>query len=109
MNFFGVKRGRVVDKDILSKTTLTMDGKRIINVAYPRDPVQNTAYNGDAITAKAKEYLLDVALTRDSDNIMNGRLEMSGHKVNRLGNPLFLKMQSTNIYYSKVKDYIRYT
>ena len=43
---FGVKRERVVDEDILSKTTLNMDGKRIINVAYPRDSVENTAYNG---------------------------------------------------------------
>ena len=34
MNRFGVKRGRVVDEDILSKTTLNMDGKRIVNVAY---------------------------------------------------------------------------
>ena len=36
MSIFGVKRGRVVDEDILSNATLNMDGKRIINVAYPR-------------------------------------------------------------------------
>ena len=52
MRIFGVKRGRM-DKDILSEATLNMDGKRIINVAYPRDPVENTAYNGDVVTAKA--------------------------------------------------------
>ena len=43
MSIFGEKRGRVVDEDILSNATLNMDGKRIINVAYPRDPVENTA------------------------------------------------------------------
>ena len=30
------KRGRVVDEDILSKTTLNMDGKQIINVILLR-------------------------------------------------------------------------
>ena len=41
MSIFGVKHGRVVDEDILSNATLNMDGKRIIiNVAYPRDPVE---------------------------------------------------------------------
>ena len=43
----------MVDEDILSKTTLNMDGKRIINVAYARDPVENTANNGDVVTVKA--------------------------------------------------------
>ena len=63
---FGVKRGRVVDEDILSNATLNMDGKRIINVAYPRNPVENSAYNGDVVTAKAlsdfRKYLLDEVL-----------------------------------------------
>ena len=62
MSIFGVKRGWV-DEDILSKTTLNMDRKRIINVAYPRDPAENTAYYGDVVTAKAlidlRDYLLD--------------------------------------------------
>ena len=53
MSIFGVKRGRVVDEDILSNATLNMDGKRIINTAYPRDPVKNSAYNGDVVTTKA--------------------------------------------------------
>ena len=92
MSIFGVKRGRVVDEDILSKTTLNMDGKRIINVAYPRDPAKNTAYNGDVVTAKAlsdfRKYLLDEVLLRNSDNVMGGRLEMSGHKIKGLGNPV---------------------
>ena len=30
MSIFGVKRGRVVDEDILSNATLNMDGKRIM-------------------------------------------------------------------------------
>ena len=68
-----------------------MDGKRIINVAYPRDPVKNTAYNGDVVTAKAlndcRNYLLEVLL-RNSDNAMIGRLEMSGHIIKGLGNPV---------------------
>ena len=53
MIIFGVKRGRVVDEDILSNATLNMDGKRITNVAYPRDSVENSPYNGDVVTAKA--------------------------------------------------------
>ena len=46
MSIFGVKRGWVVDKDILSNATLNMDGKRIINVAYPQNPGENSAYKG---------------------------------------------------------------
>ena len=92
MNIFGVKRGRIVDVDMLSETTLNMDGKRIINVAYPRDPVENIAYNGDVVTAKAlsdfRKYLLDEVLLRNSDNVMNGRLDMSGHNIKGLGNPV---------------------
>ena len=49
MSIFGVK----LDEDILNKATLNMDGKRIINVAYPRDPVENTAYDDDIVTTKA--------------------------------------------------------
>ena len=90
MSIIGVKRGQVVDEDILSKATLNMDGKRIINVAYPRDPVENSAYNGDVVTSKAlsdfRKYLLDEVLLCNSDNVMNGRLKMSGHKIKGLGN-----------------------
>ena len=92
MGIFGVKRGRVEDEDILSNATLNMDGKRIINVAYPQDPVENSAYNGDVVTAKAlsdfRKYLLNEVLLRNSDNVMDGRLEMSGHKIKGLGSPV---------------------
>ena len=81
-----------MDEDILSNATLNMDGKRIINVAYPRDPVENSAYNGDVVTATAlsdfRKYLLDAVLLRKSDNVMNGRLEMSGHKIKGHGDPV---------------------
>ena len=53
MSIFGEKRGRVVDEDILSNATLNMDRKRIINVVYPQYPVENSAYNGYVVTAKA--------------------------------------------------------
>ena len=90
MSIFAVKRGRVVDEDILSNATLNMDGKRIINVAYPQDQVENSAYNGDVVTATAlsdfRKYLLNEVLIRNSDNVMDGRLEMSGHKIKGLGN-----------------------
>ena len=92
MSIFGVKRGRVVDEDILSNATLNMDGKRIINVAYPRNPVENSAYNGDLVTAKAlsdfRKYLQGEVLLRNTDNVMDGRLEMSGHKIKGVGNPV---------------------
>ena len=69
-----------------------MDGKRIINEAYPQDPVENTAYNGDVVNAKGlndfRKYLLDEVLLRNNDNVMGGRLEMSGHKIKGLGNPV---------------------
>ena len=69
-----------------------MDGKRIINVAYPRNPVENSAYNGDLVTAKAlsdvRKYLQGEVLLRDTDNVMDGRLEMSGHKIKGVGNPV---------------------
>ncbi|MEW8511693.1 MAG: hypothetical protein AB2608_12725 [Candidatus Thiodiazotropha sp.] len=92
MSIFGVKRVRVVDKDILGNATLNMGGKRIINVAYPRNPVENSAYNGDVVTAKAlsdfRKYLQGEVLLRNSDNVMNGRLEMTGHKIKGLGSPV---------------------
>ena len=92
MSIFGVKRGRVVDEDILSNATLNRDGKRIINVAYPRNPVENSAYNGDVVTAKAlidfSKYLQGEVLLRNTDNVMDGRLEMSGHKIKGVGNPV---------------------
>ena len=92
MSIFGVKRGWVVDKDILSNATLNMDGKRIINVAYPRNPNENSAYNGDVVIAKALsdfgKYLHGEVLLRNSDNVMDGRLEMSGHKIKGLGDPV---------------------
>ena len=92
MSIFGVKRGRVVDEDILSNATLNMDGKRIINVAYPRNPVENSAYNGDVVTAMAlsdfTKYLQGEVLLRNTDNVMDGRLEMSGHKIKGVGNPV---------------------
>ena len=92
MSIFGVKGGRVVDEDILSNVTLNMDGKRIINVAYPRNPVENSAYNGDVVTAKAlsdfRKYLHGEVLLRNTDNVMDGRLEMSGHKIKGVGNPV---------------------
>ena len=92
MSIFGVKRGRVVDEDILSNATLNMEGKWIINVAFPRNPVENSTYNGDGLAAKAlsdfRKYLLDEVLLRYSDNVMDGRLEMSGHKIKRLENPV---------------------
>ena len=92
MSIFGVKRGRVVDEDILSNATLNMDGKRIINVAYPRNPVENSVYNGDVVTAKAlsdfTKYLQGEVLLRNTDNVMDGRLEMSGHKIKGVGNPV---------------------
>ena len=73
-----------MDEDILSKTTLNIDRKRIINVAYPRDPAENTAYNCDVVTAKAlidlRDYLLDEILWQNSDNVMNGWLMMSAIK-----------------------------
>ena len=85
MSIFGVKRERRVDQDMLSETTVNMDGKWIINVAYPQDPVENIAYNGDVVTAKAlsdfRKYSLGEVLLRYSDNVMNGRLDMSGHKI----------------------------
>ena len=35
-----------------------------------------------------RKYLLDEVLLRNSDNVMDGRLEMSGHKIKGLGNPV---------------------
>ena len=112
MSIFGAKHGRVVDEDILSNATLNMDGKRITNVAYPRDPVENSAYNGDVVTAKAlsdfRNYLLDEVLLRNSDNVMDGRLEMSGHKTTRKPG-WFWRCSQQRIYYSQVKGCNRWT
>ena len=109
MSIFGEKHGRVVDEDILSNATLNMDRKRKINVAYPRDPVENTAYNGDVVPAKAlsdfRKYLLDEVLLRNNDNVMGGRLEISSHKIKGLGNLVDSGgCSQQRIHYSKDKD-----
>ena len=65
------------------------------------------------VTAKAVsdfwEYLLDKVLQRNSDNIRNGRLEMTGHKINGLASPVDSDDAVNKIYYSKIADYNRYT
>ena len=80
-----------VGEDV-SETTLNMDGKRITNVAYPRDPDENTAFDGDVVTAKAlndfREYLLHEILRRNTDGIMNGRLDMAQHRISGLASPV---------------------
>ena len=69
-------------------TNLDMGGYRILNVAQPRDPRE---YESDLITSKILyDYISKVDqnyMRRDRDGSLDGRLNMSNHRINGLADP----------------------
>ena len=80
-----VKLQRVVGGKAPMTTNLDMGRYRILDVAHPRDPRQ---YESDLPTAKTLyDYMARVDqnyMRRDRDGSLDGRLNMSNHRISGL-------------------------
>ena len=80
-----VKLQRVVGGEAPTTTNLDMGGYRIFNVAHQRDPRE---YENDVLTTKILyDYMSRVDqyyMRRDRDGSLNGRLNMSNHRIGDL-------------------------
>ena len=69
---------------------LDMGGYRILNVAHPRDPSKKE-HESDLVTAKIlDDYMFKVDqnyIRRDRDGSLDGRLDMSNHRISGLADP----------------------
>ena len=85
-----VKLQRVVCGKASMTTNLDMGGYRILNVAHPRDPSKKE-YENDLVTAKILyDYMFKVDqnyMRRDRDGSLDGRLDMSNHRISGLADP----------------------
>ena len=83
-----VKLQQVVGGKAPMTTNLDMGGYRILNVAHPRDPRK---YESDLVTAKILyAYISQVDQNytrRDKDGSLDGRLDMSNHRISGLADP----------------------
>ena len=86
-----VKLQRVVGDNASMTTYLDMGGYRILNVAYPRDPRKKKEYESDLVTAKTLNDYTSVVeqnyMRRDRDGSLDGRLDMSNHRISGLADP----------------------
>ena len=71
-------------------TNLDIGGYRILNVAHPRDPSKKE-YESDLVTAKILyDYMFKVDqnyMRKDRDGSLDGRLDMSNHRISGLADP----------------------
>ena len=83
-----VKLQRVVSGKAPMTTNLDMGGYAILNVAHPRDPRK---YESDLVTSKILyDYVSRVDqnyMRRDKDGSLDGRLDMSNHKISGFAYP----------------------
>ena len=83
-----VKLQRVVDGKTPMTTNLDMGGYRILNVAHPRDPRK---YESDLVKSKILyDYMSKVDqnyMRKDKDGSLDGRLDMSNHRISGLADP----------------------
>ena len=86
-----VKLQRVAGGKAPMTTNLDMGGYRIFNIAHPRDPSRKKDFESDLVTAKIPyDYMskVDQNYTRmDRDGSLDGRLNMSNHKIRGLADP----------------------
>ena len=68
-----------------------MGGYKILNVAHPRDPSKKKDFESDLVTAKIiYDYMSKVDqnyMRKDRDGSLNGRLNMSNHRIGDLADP----------------------
>ena len=71
-------------------TNLDMGGYRILNVAHPRG-LSKKEYESDLVTVKINyDYMFKVDqnyMRRDRDGSLDGRLDMSNHRISGLADP----------------------
>ena len=83
-----VKLQRVVGGDVPVTTNLDIAGYRILNIAQPRDPSKKKDLESDLLTAKTfYDYMAKVDqdyMRRNRDGSLDGRLNMSNHRINGL-------------------------
>ena len=83
-----VKLQRVVGGKAPMTTNLAMGGYRILKIAQPRDPRK---CESDLVTAKTLyDYTFKVAqnyMRKDRDDSLDGRLNMSNHRISGLADP----------------------
>ena len=84
-----VKLQRVVGGKAPMTTNLDMGGYRILNVAHPRDPSKKKDFESDLVTAKILyDYMSKVDQNyMDRDGSLDGRLNMSNHRISGLADP----------------------
>ena len=86
-----VKLQRVVGGEAPMATNLDMGGYRILNIAQPRDPRKKNDYESDLVTVKTLyDYMARVDqnfMRRDRDGSLDGRLNMSNHRISGLADP----------------------
>ena len=86
-----VKLQRVVGGEAPMTTNLDMGGYRILNVANPRDPSKLKNFESDLVTAKILyDYMSQVDqnyMRKDRDGSLDGRLDMSNHRISGLADP----------------------
>ena len=72
-------------------TNLDMGGYRILNIAQPRDPSKKKDFESDLLTAKTLYYYManvdQNLMRRDRDGSLDGRLNMSNHRISGLADP----------------------
>ena len=82
---------RVVGGEAPMTTNLDMGGYRILNIAHPRDPSKKKEFESDLVTAKTLyDYMARVDqnyMRRDRDGSLDGRLNMSNHRISGLADP----------------------
>ena len=83
-----IKLQRVVGGEAPMTTNLDMGGYRILNIAQPRDPRK---YESDLVTAKILyDYMAIVEqnyMRKNTDGSLDGRLNMSNHRISGLADP----------------------
>ena len=86
-----VQLQRVVDGKAPMTTNLDMGVYRILNVAHPRDPHTKKVFENDLVTAFFfYDYMFNVDQTymrKDRDGSLDGRLNMSNHRISGLADP----------------------
>ena len=87
------KLRRVVGGEAPMTTNLDMGGYRILNVAQPSDPSKKKDFESDLLIAKPLyDYMAKVDhnyMRRDRDGSLDGRLNMSNHRINGVADPAY--------------------
>ena len=83
-----LKLQQVVGGEAPVTTNLDMGGYRILNIAQPRD---QRKYESDLVTAKTLYAYMAIVdqnyMRRDRDGSLDGRLDMSNHRISGLADP----------------------